>query len=266
MEAMVLPTSPEGILSFFGIEEPSQIDIEAIAYNFGAHVRRAHLGGCEGRVLGMGNRAIITVNSTSSVGRQRFSIAHELGHWLKDRELVLSRCHETTLVRSWGNSTNGSQRELRANKFASDLLLPTIFFSRHARHSTHTLTECSKLADEFRASLTATAIRLVQSNVCPAIVLFSERGRRTWFFRNSLVPERIWPLEQIGRGSIASTLVERPYSSGIQEGEVDVSHWFGRVEEDKYFLHESSVVVAGGVLTLLWWQDESHIIAELEDG
>ena len=262
---MMLPTYPEDILSFFGIEEPSQIDIEAIAYNFGAHVRRAPLGGCEGRVLGIGNHAIITVNSASSVARQRFSIAHELGHWLKDRDLVLSRCHENALARSWGNNQKGSLRELRANKFASELLLPTIFFTRSIKGSAHTLTDCSRLADEFGASLTAAAIRLVQANVSPAVVLFTERGRRVWFVRNSLVPERLWPSEQIGRGSVAADLIERSYPSGIHQEEVDVSHWFGRVEEDKYFLIESSVSCAGGILTLLWWQDESHILAELED-
>jgi hypothetical protein len=60
-------------------------------------------------------------------------------------------------------------------------------------------------------------------------------------------------------------LVAGGNASGIIEDEVDVSHWFDRVDEDRYSLVESSVAVAGGILTLLWWRDEAHILAELGD-
>ena len=38
--------------------------------------------------MGSDDRAIITVIARSTPERRRFSAAHELGHWMRDRELV----------------------------------------------------------------------------------------------------------------------------------------------------------------------------------
>ena len=62
-----------------GITCPSEIDIEAIAYYKDVVVKNEILTGCEARIIGIGDRAIITVNSHSNIERQRFSIGHELG-------------------------------------------------------------------------------------------------------------------------------------------------------------------------------------------
>jgi hypothetical protein len=55
--------------------------LPALAYYSGARVRTRPLDGCEARIIGVGNQAIITVNAHSPPRRKRFSIAHELGHW-----------------------------------------------------------------------------------------------------------------------------------------------------------------------------------------
>jgi Zn-dependent peptidase ImmA (M78 family) len=73
-------SSAERLLHDLGITEPKEIDLEAIAFHAGARVRRQPLDGCEARIVGHGDRAIITVNARSSYRRNRFSIAHELGH------------------------------------------------------------------------------------------------------------------------------------------------------------------------------------------
>jgi hypothetical protein len=78
-------TPPEQILSLLGITEPEDIDIEAIAFACGATILKEPLTGCEANIIGRGDKAIITVNSKSIPGRQRFSAGHELGHWMKDR-------------------------------------------------------------------------------------------------------------------------------------------------------------------------------------
>ncbi len=72
-------------LDELGITDPSEIDIEAIAFYKGATVKRRPLKGCEARIIGHGDKAIITVSTTSIPERYRFSIGHELGHWFKHR-------------------------------------------------------------------------------------------------------------------------------------------------------------------------------------
>jgi Zn-dependent peptidase ImmA (M78 family) len=71
-------TAAEQVLADLGITDPSEIDLEAIAWTLGARVRYRPLESCEARIVGNGDRAIITVNNRSHPRRQRFSIAHEL--------------------------------------------------------------------------------------------------------------------------------------------------------------------------------------------
>ena len=81
-----MPLTPaERLLQELGITEPNEIELDAIAHHVGACVRYRPLQGCEARIIGTGDRAIITVKSDSHPRRKRFSIAHELGHWYHHR-------------------------------------------------------------------------------------------------------------------------------------------------------------------------------------
>ena len=84
----------ERLLRLYGIVAPGQIDLEVIAFDQGVSVKRRPLTGCEARILGRGDRAIITVDNRQSKTRQRFSTAHELGHWHHHRGKTLA-CRST---------------------------------------------------------------------------------------------------------------------------------------------------------------------------
>lgn len=58
-----------------------EIDLEAIAFHLGARVRYRKLEGCEARIIGCIDAAIITIDEDCSYRRKRFSLAHEIGHW-----------------------------------------------------------------------------------------------------------------------------------------------------------------------------------------
>ena len=77
--------SPAQILADLGIQEPADIDIEAIAEDCGATIRYQPLSGCAARIMGYKDRAIITIDKDCYRPRQRFSGGHELGHWIRDR-------------------------------------------------------------------------------------------------------------------------------------------------------------------------------------
>jgi hypothetical protein len=59
-------TPAERLLQELGVTEPGEIDLEAIAFHLGAHVRYRTLDGCEARIIGSNDTAIITVNERSS--------------------------------------------------------------------------------------------------------------------------------------------------------------------------------------------------------
>src|SRR3990167_6984819 len=112
-------TSPAQLLDDLGITSPEEIDIEAIAFHCGATILYRPLTGCAARIVGNGNNAIITVDSGSPRERQRFSAAHERGHWTDDRGKSAFSGQETQFVEKWSRHNP----ESRANSYASDLLL-----------------------------------------------------------------------------------------------------------------------------------------------
>lgn len=81
-----------------GIREPQDIHRQAIAQYCGATILYERLKGSDARILGLGEKAFITVNSEVTPARQRFSAAHELGHWMWDRGSAAYACGREALT------------------------------------------------------------------------------------------------------------------------------------------------------------------------
>lgn len=254
--------TPESILQELGIREPADIHIEAIAEYCGATILYELLQGSEARILGYGDRAIITVNSAAPPGRRRFSAGHELGHWMCDRRKIAFSCTENMLAREWGDDNP----EVRANQFSAELLLPRTMFETKAKNLEMTFATVRQLAETFQTSLTATAIRLVEFGSFPAMVICSDAERRRWFRRGPDVPDVLWPHDRVSRLTVASDVLS---GSTTSPGPTDVSAdaWFAHRDARQYAIREDSVrITADLVLTLLWWKDESQLLDLEDDG
>lgn len=250
---------PEEVLAELGIREPEDIDLEAICEHLGATLKVGALTGCEARILGVGNRAIITVSSAASAERQRFSAGHELGHWMHDRGTVATACIDVNMGGPW----TGTDRESRANRYAANLLLPVSQFKPRAKNLPMTLNTVRTLASVFRMSLTATALRLLQYGSYPAILIVNDINNRQWFARGAGVPEAVWPRDSPGSGTLAYDLLR-----GLPQAEsagVYADEWLANTERRAYSIHEDSAVIAPGVvLSLLWWKNERPLM-EIEE-
>lgn len=248
--------SPFEILSDLGIEQPVDIDIEAIAEECGATIRYSRLSGCAARLMGFKNRAIITIEENTSRPRQRFSAGHELGHWMRDRGQVAFRCQSENFVREWSTENP----ETRANRFASDLLLPARMFRARLQKMPVTFESVRQLGAIFTMSLTATSIRLVEYGELPAVLVCNGPQKREWFVSNGEVKGKIWLEDRPGKGSIAEALLrgERTDSS---PRDVRSDAWFNDRNASNHWVHEDSLLTSdGSVLSLLWWKDESQLI------
>jgi hypothetical protein len=255
-------TSPEQILSLLGITEPEDLDIEAIAYACGATIVPQPLTGCEANLIGFGNRAIITVNSNSIPTRRRFSAGHELGHWMKDRGQSAFGCLDSQIDSEW----TANNAETRANRFASDLLLPVGMFAPRAKGRPMTLETVGDLAAVFRMSQTATAIRLVNHGSFPAMLIYYAQGRRKWFLRPSNdIPSSFWPPEQPDLHSLAASLLANSFIDS-KAGDVRADRWFERDNAEKYYIRESCFRTGpDSILVLLWWENEQQLIEIAQD-
>lgn len=240
-------SAAERLLQELGVTEPAEIDLEAIAYHVGASVRSRPLDGCEARIIGCSGRAIITVNSRSSVRRRRFSIAHELGHWRhhKDKTLVC-RAEEYMPSRS-------SPAERVADLYAADLLMPNYLFRPIARQQDKlNFATIVALADAFNTSVTSTVIRLVESDLWPSLVVCHGHKGRKWFTRSPSVPARWFPRDDLDSESHAiDVLFGREAESRVPQ-KIGADAWFDRWDAERFELAEQSIRVSDKeILTLL---------------
>jgi hypothetical protein len=249
--------SPDQLLQELWITAPEEIDIEAIATHCGATVLYEPLRGCEARILGRDDRAIITVNSASRRERQRFSAAHELGHWMQDHgKMAAGACSEQAFATEWFKENP----EYRANRYAADLLLPRAMFCDRARKQPVAFATVRDLAQQFQTSLTATAIRLVELGSFPAMAVCNTLQKREWFCRGPSIPEGLWLLDEPGRDTVAYDLL-RGSTEDAGPADVPASGWFAASESSRYLIREDSVRITPRlILTVLWWKDERQLL------
>jgi len=103
-------------------------------------------------------RRLVTVNGALSRERQRFSVAHELGHAL------LAGHAAQTAGAAW-NLERSPRRETEANRFAAELLMPKLLLVREPRHLVPPVKE---LAARYLVSQEAMRIRLIQLGLMPS--------------------------------------------------------------------------------------------------
>lgn len=116
------------VLTEYGLERLLPIPVEDVAHRLDVIIRREQFNAED--VSGLllrehGKRPIIGVNAETAPVRQRFTIAHELGHNLlhKGKRLVLDRSVRVNF-RDSASSLATDREEMEANAFAAGLLMP----------------------------------------------------------------------------------------------------------------------------------------------
>lgn len=117
------------------LEQKLPIDVEALAKALNIAVRYEPFDeDLSGILVKENERTAIGVNSSHAITRQRFTIAHELGHFVlkHDGSLFVDKTlgSQAFVVRRDGKSSLGSDvLEIQANQFAAELLMPRALVS-----------------------------------------------------------------------------------------------------------------------------------------
>lgn len=130
--------------------------------------------GVSGMLLQVGNSfAIGYATHIKSKGFQRFSIAHELGHFCLPghHEHVFSS--GKAIHESHAGFGSGDQIELEADHFAAGLLMPSHLFKVEAGKFSDGFTSIEKLAERCQTSLTASAIRYAELTDAAVAIIIS---------------------------------------------------------------------------------------------
>jgi Zn-dependent peptidase ImmA (M78 family) len=114
--------------------------------------------------------AIIGINSRQPHKRQRFTLAHELGHFFLHegqgyQEVHVDRAQFTVKMRDDASSKGEDGEEIEANFFAAELLMPTKFLVRDVARCggfdmSHDDDVVPKLAKAYDVSVQAMSYRL----------------------------------------------------------------------------------------------------------
>lgn len=120
--------------------------------------------GIDGASMVDGNQKIIVIRGDLAENRRRFTIAHELGHLLlhADHPLNVSKS-EVVFYRNDDSSRGTLWREVEANRFAANILMPSDLVHRfilELREPNLTAGGLQQLADLFKVSTEAMAFRL----------------------------------------------------------------------------------------------------------
>ncbi|MEA5576070.1 ImmA/IrrE family metallo-endopeptidase [Anabaena sp. UHCC 0451] len=157
------------ILERFGDTLPIKLD--AILKEHNISVRKEKL---EDKTSGMlvikDSYAIIGINDNHHPNRQRFTIAHELGHFLL-HHTVSNVFIDSSLVffRDEKASEGTKRQEIEANTFAAELLMPESVLIEKVRNLPPDDDKAVKeLADEFAVSVQALTIRLTKLGLITA--------------------------------------------------------------------------------------------------
>src|SRR5262252_971498 len=110
----------ERVLHEVGVVHQTDLRLlELIAWERNAFVQYKHIAGAEARLAVVGEKAIITVSTTiEDPYRQRFSIAHELGHLEMHRSNNSLEFCTGEDIDDWRSRRARLTREQEANEFA----------------------------------------------------------------------------------------------------------------------------------------------------
>lgn len=157
------------------------VDPIEIAALKGIEFREDDVDGYTGMLLVVDGEALISIKKTiREPARKRFTIAHELGHFAIPGHITpqqhMFQCSDKD-ISNFGKFDN---KEVQANWFASELLLPEEHFRKHVQYKDLNKRLLDDLCTEFDTSLTATGMRFITFKPEYAMV-YSENSRIGWF-------------------------------------------------------------------------------------
>lgn len=213
------------------------VDPFAIAGGLGIEVlaKPVSAAGVSGMLLRARNSfGIAYATHIDNAGFQRFSVAHELGHYFLpghiDAVLADGDMHE-----SHAGFASRDRYELEADHFAAGLLMPRQLFIPAIRDAGDGLTAIEYLRGRCETSLTATAIRYAQCTSDPVAIVVSAGHAIDYCFLSDALKELdgidwIRKHQVVPRGT--PTFVFNQDTGNVQRGEraegtSELQQWFG---------------------------------------
>lgn len=220
-----------------GIPISASIDFPYIFEKLNIRLRKEPLkkdvlGAC--KVEGL-NKLIVVSSAITNLARERFTMAHELGHIILHHGY--SQCKNVDI---FGSETKlGNESE--ANRFASALLLPPSEIVSRASSGDITFNMAGKIASHYDVSLTATLIALVKKSPLSVCVFFQTNNRIDYSVRSAecIAAPRVGLVESsVGIHTVSRENCER-------KGTCDYECWFHEKPNADFICTEETKLFRG---------------------
>lgn len=143
------------------------VSVVSIAEKLGILIRAFEFGEeISGALIMEGGKGVIGFNSSESKVRQRFTIAHEIGHYVLHQptsNIFFDEASSFSIKYRSNRKNDNPIQERQANAFAAALLMPQKFLIAEIKERNLDLNDeksLKYLAKKFNVSITAMAIRL----------------------------------------------------------------------------------------------------------
>lgn len=112
----------------------SEVEVEKIASALGIDIIEGEFRAEDGKKIsglikmsGKNGRPVIAINAKEPTQRKRFTIAHEIGHFIlhRNEQMHIDQDFEFAAFRDSSSSKATSLKEIQANQFAAELLMPS---------------------------------------------------------------------------------------------------------------------------------------------
>lgn len=175
-----------GLLKRGWYEDLSEIDVVVLAWEASDNTLELEFDGLDsasqGRIVVGPTGGVIRIKPNLSRRRQRFVLAHELGHYVLHRERSTGFIDSSKTLAEFSDN----HIETEANWFASELLLPGDLFQHHIRDAKPIMGNVRQWSDQFDVPRLSTLMQFITySPECCAIV-YSYQGQPQWFRKSKL--------------------------------------------------------------------------------
>ena len=234
----------------------SPVPVVDIAQSLGvSDVTAQTFDGFEGMLLTdkVRSRGAILANTSKGKRRARFTIAHELGHFLMERHQLSETVGFRCMTGDLRETREGRQRlsqETQANQFAIALLAPTYRVAPLLKKDPD-LRDAQRMRDDLGISLEACIRLMIDCRYEPLAAVWCHNGRVRYVVRS-----KEFPFISLTRGSALpqSSAARRTVSNGtLGFTELCETHSLPWTSQADLELYEQTRLGNGGhAVTMLW--------------
>ncbi len=212
------------------------VDLSAIAdkHDICIELKNNSTKGVSGMLLRHGNNfGIMYSTHIKNEGFQRFSIAHELGHYFLEGHVDHILPNKDSIHKSSAGFVSGDSYEIEADYFASGLLMPDDLVQPIVRKNLSGLSVIKRIAESCKTSFVSSAIKYTFLSEEAVAVIVSEGTKIKFCFLSQSMkslPELSWPAKEspVPAHSLTAQFNKKTKQipqTGYEENEIDVRAW-----------------------------------------